>query len=106
MKQYDEIEEILQNEFYLKPAFEPIEKIKFYDFWRLYYTAFSRPQNLLVLTAREVEGKGKSPSKYFESVYNNLIDWKDETFDSTKLTLEKVKPVNVKHQFSFTSHIL
>jgi DNA helicase-2/ATP-dependent DNA helicase PcrA len=69
MKQYDEIEEILQNEFYLKPAFEPIEKIKFYDFWRLYYTAFSRPQNLLVLTAREVEGKGKSPSKYFESVY-------------------------------------
>jgi DNA helicase-2/ATP-dependent DNA helicase PcrA len=53
-----------------------------------------------------VEGKGKSPSKYFDSIYSNLVDWKDETFDSTKLTLEKVKPVNVKHQFSFTSHIL
>jgi DNA helicase-2/ATP-dependent DNA helicase PcrA len=40
--------------------------IKHFDFWRLFYTAFSRAQNLLVLAAQERQGRGKSPSKYFE----------------------------------------
>ncbi len=40
------------NYFNRKP-FEDYNDIRFFDFWRLYYTAFSRAQNLLVLTCNE-----------------------------------------------------
>lgn len=30
--------------------FEPEEDIKYYDFWRRYYVAYSRAESLLVLT--------------------------------------------------------
>ena len=105
-QQYDDIDIILQNKFYSKRPFEPIERTKTFDFYRLFYTAFSRPQNLLVLTAREITGHGQSPSKYFASVYNAVIDWKDDSFDTNLLKVESVKPVNIKHEYSFTSHIL
>jgi DNA helicase-2/ATP-dependent DNA helicase PcrA len=41
----------ISQEYFHRQQFEPFENIKYYDFWRLYYTAFSRAQNLLVLTA-------------------------------------------------------
>ncbi|MDO8368095.1 MAG: ATP-dependent DNA helicase [Saprospiraceae bacterium] len=105
-KDYDDIDQILQNEFYAKPPFEPIENIKNYDFWRLFYTAFSRPQNLLALTCRIKEGQGKSPSRYFDRVFRPLPSWRDPAFDVSKLDFEAIKPVNIKHEYSFTSHIL
>lgn len=105
-KQHDEIDEILQNNYFLKPPFEPIEKVKYFDFWRLFYTAFSRPQNLLVLTTHERTGRGRSPSGYFETSYNKLISWRNKQFDASKLKLETIKPVNIKKEYSFTSHIL
>lgn len=106
IKQYDDIDIILQNQYYSKRPFEPIERTKIFDFYRLFYTAFSRPQNLLVLTAREVNGHGQTPSKYLSGVYNSVPYWTDERFDTSLLNLENVKPVNIKHQYSFTSHIL
>lgn len=109
IKQFDELDIVLQNDFYHKPPFEPIEKTKYYDFYRLFYTAFSRPQNLLVLSTREnPKGRGlsKSPSKYFSTLYNELIHWQDIEFDASKLDLKTIKPVSIKHEFSFTSHIL
>jgi DNA helicase-2/ATP-dependent DNA helicase PcrA len=33
--------------------YEPYDQTKYFDFWRLYYTAFSRAQDLLVLTCNE-----------------------------------------------------
>jgi DNA helicase-2/ATP-dependent DNA helicase PcrA len=107
-KQYDDTEVILQNQYYSKPPFEPIDKTKNYDFWRLYYTAYSRAQNLLVLTTREYNGKGMSkyPSKYFEPVYNPLINWSSDLLNYKKIVLDNVKLSNIKHEYSFTSHIL
>lgn len=107
-KQHDDIDVILQSEYYSKPPFEPIDKVKSFDFWRLYYTAFSRPQNLLVLSTREHEGKGlsKSPSKYFEPVYTPLISWRDPKFNQAKIKFQEIKEINIKHVYSFTSHIL
>lgn len=105
-KQHDEIDIILQNDFYEKPAFEPLDRTKYFDFYRLYYTAFSRPQNLLVLTAKEKEGQGRNPSKYFEKPYKALPSWKSESIDLTELSFENIKPTNIKHEYSFTSHIL
>lgn len=105
-KQYDEVDEILQNKYYHKPPFEPIEKTKYFDFWRLFYTAYSRPQNLLVLTANEKDGHGRNPSKYFEKSYKKAISWHDKSFNANEIELEKIKPINIKKEYSFTSHIL
>jgi DNA helicase-2/ATP-dependent DNA helicase PcrA len=101
-KQYDETDEILQNRYYSKPPFEPLEKTKFYDFYRLFYTAFSRPQNLLVLSTLEKQtltGKDKIPSEPFREIYNELPSWRNKSFDVTKLDLESIKPTNIKHQY-------
>ncbi|MEP2771670.1 MAG: ATP-dependent DNA helicase [Fulvivirga sp.] len=105
-KQHDEIEIILQRDFYDKPAFEPIDRTKYFDFYRLYYTAFSRPQNLLVLTAKEQEGRGRNPSKYFEQPYKSLLSWRNNSINWSAYSFENIKPANIKHEYSFTSHIL
>lgn len=107
--QYTETDEILQERYYHKPPFEPIEETKFYDFWRLYYTAFSRAQNLLVLSCFEEKNKGgdySSPNKVFKNLYENIPSWRSDSFDAIKLELETIKPTNIKHEYSFTSHIL
>lgn len=106
VKQHKETDIILQEQYYSKPPFEPLERVKYFDFWRLFYTAFSRPQNLLVLTAKEQQGRGKSPSKYFEPVFQELPYWRSEAFDATALLLDSIRPVQIKHEYSFTSHIL
>jgi DNA helicase-2/ATP-dependent DNA helicase PcrA len=106
IKQYNDVDLILQNQYYSKQPFEPIEQIKYYDFWRLFYTAFSRPQNLLVLSTFEKTGVGRSPSKYFDKVYGGLKSWHDNSFNVSKLQLASIHPINIKHEYSFTSHIL
>ena len=107
-KQYTEIDELLQDKYYRKTPFEPIDKTKYYDFWRLYYTAFSRAQNMLVLTCQEHEGKGLSrcPSNYFKEGYDHLITWRSKKINFDNLVLDKVKDMNIKKEYSFTSHIL
>ncbi|MCX8999123.1 ATP-dependent helicase [Rhizobiaceae bacterium BDR2-2] len=105
-KQHTALDELLEDGGYLsKPRFEPLDRIKHFDFRRLYYTAFSRAQNLLVLAAQRREGKGlgKSPSKYFEPLFNALPSWRD--VDLSRLTFEPVKEINLKREYSFTSHI-
>ena len=101
----DEIIEMLEHDFYHRKPFEPADKIKLFDFWRLYYTAFSRAQNLLVLTAKEVTGRGADPSKYFEQIYGELPYYWDPDIDYSKYKFETVKDVNIKNSYAFTSSI-
>lgn len=101
--QSEGIIEDIENKYFHRPVFETRDDIKFFDFWRLYYTAFSRAQNLLVLSCYEKNGRGKTPSKYFEDVYMRLPSFEDVDFSDMKLA--QVKPVNIKDTFSFTSHI-
>ncbi|MDQ3020344.1 MAG: ATP-dependent helicase [Bacteroidota bacterium] len=105
-KENDSVKEILQKDYFHKPEFEPSDKTHVFDFWRLYYTAFSRAQNLLILTTREQEGRGKNPSKYLTDLYYSFPKWKYVLNDLALLRPEKIKPVNLKHEYSFTSHIL
>jgi DNA helicase-2/ATP-dependent DNA helicase PcrA len=109
-KTYDELEVKLQKNYYKRDAFEPWDKIKHFDFWRLYYTAFSRAENLLVLTCQENSadrrGQRNVPSKYFEEYYANIPSWKSNMFKPEKLELEEVGKVDLKNEYSFTSHIL
>jgi len=103
-KQYGELDVLLEDGGYLsKERFEPLDHIKNFDFWRLFYTAFSRAQNLLVLAAQEKQGRGKSPSKYFERLFYEVPSWRD--VDLSALTFEAVKQINLKREYSFTSDI-
>lgn len=103
-KQYGVLDVLLEDGGYLsKERFEPLDHIKKFDFWRLFYTAFSRAQNLLVLAAQEKHGRGKSPSKYFERLFYEMPSWRD--IDLSALTYEPVKQINLKREYSFTSHI-
>ena len=104
---FKEVIHELEANVYERKPFEPYEFIKFYDFWRVYYTAFSRAQNLLVLTADETgEGKGrKEPSKYFKNCYDELPNYWHTAIDYSKIKCEPVKDVNIKQSYSFTSHI-
>ncbi|HEY1058348.1 MAG TPA: PD-(D/E)XK nuclease family protein, partial [Limnobacter sp.] len=103
-KQYGGLDVLLEDGGYLsKERFEPLNHIKNFDFWRLFYTAFSRAQNLLVLAAQERQGRGRSPSKYFDRLFYELPNWRD--VDLSALTYEDVKQINLKREYSFTSHI-
>lgn len=105
-KQYGELDMLLEDGGYLsKERFEPLDHIKNFDFWRLFYTAFSRAQNLLVLAAQERQGRGlaRSPSKYFERLFYEMPSWRD--IDLSALTFDAVKQINLKREYSFTSHI-
>ncbi len=104
-KQYTDLDVKVEQNYLAKEIFEPIENTKFYDFQRLFYTAFSRAQNLLVLSCSEKSGQGKTPSKYFAEHYKSLISWRNPLFDITKLRLESIKDVSIKNEYSFTSHI-
>ena len=95
--------EKIEAKYFQRDQFEPINEIKFFDFWRLYYTAFSRAQNLLVLTCNECGGSWKTPSTSFVGLYRTLKEWID--VDLSEVKLEEVKPVNLKQSYSFTSHI-
>lgn len=109
-KQYTELDELLQQRYFHRPPFEPIDRTKTFDFWRLFYTAFSRAQNMLVLTCQENAPSGRGqrnvPSRYLKATYDSLQSWRDMEFDPAKIDLSNIKPINIKNEYSFTSHIL
>jgi ATP-dependent DNA helicase UvrD/PcrA len=109
-KQHSDLDVRLQRTFDDREPFEPWERTKTFDFWRLFYTAFSRAQNMLVLTTQENTPKGKGqrnvPSAYFRPVYQSLKSWTDLVFDPNKIALADVKDVNLKRAYSFTSDVL
>jgi len=100
--QADDLMNGISQEYFQRPPFEPLDTIKYFDFWRLYYTAYSRAQNLLVLTARHTT---REPSLYFRETYNRLPDYTSADFDVNEFDFAEIKDVNIKETYSFTSHI-
>lgn len=92
----------VEEKYFNRKSYESYDQIKFFDFWRLYYTAFSRAQDLLVLTCNETN---RSPSKYFKDFYDELVGYNNSTFDLSEFIFQEVKDVNLKETYSFTSHI-
>lgn len=92
----------IEEKYFQRPAYEPYSEMKYFDFWRLYYTAFSRAQDLLVLTCDENK---RTPSKYFKDPYSELPSVESPEFNITDFTFKDVKAVNLKDTYSFTSHI-
>ena len=94
----------MKLELTLTKSFEPEYRVKEFDFWRMYYTAFSRAKNLLALTCVENNFK-PVPSLPFKRVYEDLKDIRSRDFELHKLHFEKIKETNIKDIFAFTSHI-
>lgn len=101
-KSYSDLMNTVEAKYYHRPAYEPADQTKYFDFWRLYYTAFSRAQDLLVLTCNEDK---RTPSLYFTDTYDELPSADDPAFDLSEFDFKRVKKVNLKDTFSFTSHI-
>ena len=100
--QNEQILSMVEEKYYHRPQYEPFADIKFFDFWRLYYTAFSRAQDLLVLTCNQTN---RSPSLYFKDMYCELPEIGNQGVDLSEFSFHTVKDVNIKDTFSFTSHI-
>lgn len=98
-KQYNEEIENIISMYSGRPQFEKLEMMKYYDFWRLFYVAFSRAQSLLVMLCDE--SKTNEPSKYFEYIYKEI----PYSANYSKFTFEKIKNANLKNSYSFTSDI-
>jgi len=92
----------IEEKYFRRPAYEPYDQTKYFDFWRLYYTAFSRAQDLLILTCDENK---RTPSLYFKDLYDELQSVDSEAFNINDFDFKEVKAVNLKDTFSFTSHI-
>lgn len=101
-KNYNDIIVEIEANYFKRPPFEPYATAKFYDFWRLYYTAFSRAQDLLILTCNH---DNLTPSKYFRDIYAEIPPVSDPKFDISEFCFKSIKDVNIKSAFSFTSHI-
>lgn len=106
-KQYSDLDQLFDEDYSGKNPFEPIEQTKYYDFKRLFYTAFSRAQNLLVLTCQEENRpkKKRVPTEYFAAHYAKLPTQSAPDFDLSKVQFASVKEINLKQEYSFTSHI-
>jgi DNA helicase-2/ATP-dependent DNA helicase PcrA len=108
--QQSPLDALLESEFGGDEPFEPLNRIKTFDFWRLFYTAYSRAQNMLVLSCQEnvPNGRGQRnvPSAYFRPVYDPLRSWRELQFDPSLVRLASVKSTNLKHSYSFTSDVL
>ncbi len=92
----------IEEKYFQRPAYEPYSETKYFDFWRLYYTAFSRAQDLLVLTCNENK---RTPSQYFRDLYSELPSVESSEFNIYDFNFKDVKAVNLKDTYSFTSHI-
>lgn len=101
-KTYKELMTEVEEKYFHRPAFEPYEQTKYFDFWRLYYTAFSRAQDLLLLTCDENK---RTPSMYFKDLYDELQSVDSDGFNLEEFDFQSVKKVNLKNSFFFTSHI-
>lgn len=99
----DEVIDKIKKKYKKEKSIENEDYIKYYDFWRLYYTAFSRAENLLVLTCKEQVGRGATPSKYLYNAYNSVPDYKKVNLKGLKT--ESIKKSNIKDTYSFTSSI-
>lgn len=101
--QRDPVMDVIEAKYYRRKPFEPSDAIRCHDFWRLYYTAFSRAKNLLVLTCQEKKGGRQSPSTFFRSMYLPLPEYCETALPSG--SADEVRLSNLKKRYSFTANI-
>ncbi|MBI0578602.1 ATP-dependent helicase [Neobacillus cucumis] len=94
------------NQYSDRNNFEPEDEIKYFDFWRRYYVAFSRAEDLLVLTTPIKEtGQSQAPSKSFSTAWNEIADYHEKNWSFEEFNFKPVKSSNLKQSYAFTSDI-
>jgi DNA helicase II / ATP-dependent DNA helicase PcrA len=105
---YEALELVLQKQYGRHRMDEPFGLTASFDFWRLYYTAFSRAQQLLVLSGQERAGKPGTwplPSEEFLPFYREIPSWRHPAFQAEQLQLRPVRGVQLKKQYAFSTHL-
>ncbi len=88
------------GDFYHRDAFEPASRTTLFDRMRLHYVAFSRPQNLLVLTAHE------QPKAHFAPIWEDLPQWPYVDKERlAKQTFDARERLPAKKPYSFTGDL-
>lgn len=99
---YNKLDNMLENlskEFEINSEYEPKELIETLDFYRKYYTGFSRAKNLLVLTYNK-------SAKVKEDDFSYLLnDIEDTNISDLNIKKDEVKESKVKSKYSFTTDI-
>lgn len=99
------LEQIYDTYSHRKP-FEPTDRIKFFDFWRRYYVAYSRAEELLILTTPiRARGAWPMPGKMFKEAFNDLEDYYDHHYSFEEFDFKPVKASDLKQSYAFTSDI-
>lgn len=102
--QFSEVVDLIEDQYGKREPFEPANTIKYFDFWRLFYTAFSRAQDMLVLTYNDSLNE---PSKYFKPILKRVTDAENTNlFKPERFIFHNVKSANLKNTYSFTSDII
>lgn len=103
------IEESLRH-FYPRKPYEPLSQTSEYDLYRLFYTAFSRAEELLVLTGNEqgpdFRGRNQLPSELFEPLYHRLSLWSDPHVHLQELRVHDIKPTTLHQSYAYTSDVV
>lgn len=76
----------IDNKYYKRKLFKPSDKTKYFNFRRLYYTAFLRVQDLLIINCNEKNGRGQTPHKCFLPMYEELTNEKSPDFTISDFT--------------------
>lgn len=96
----------IYDEYSDRNNFEPKNDIKYFDFWRRYYVAFSRAEELLVLTTPiKSSGHSQMPSKYFATAWTEVVDYKQKEWSFEEFNFDQVKKSDLKQSYAFTSDI-
>lgn len=92
--------DVLLSSYFKRKPFEPEHLISEFDHRRLFYVAFSRAANLLVLATP------KGPNHRFADIWSRAADFDDVSLDVfRKMPKREPIPLNRKMEFSLTSHI-
>ncbi len=96
----DTKDKCLRNLYHLEP-FEPEQHIPAFDIRRLYYVAFSRAKNVLILMA------SKRPNAHFEHALQSTPDYfvTKNMLQNIKVPDERKRRLLPKPRYGFTSHI-
>ncbi len=97
------IKDYIRPDYYHSIQVEEPDKMIYNDFWRAFYTAFSRAETMLVLTL--YDGCMPLPPYpfYFKNVFDALPDY--ELAATKGMTFRQVKKSTLKNTYSFTSHL-
>ncbi len=86
--------------FYHRPPFEPESRITLFDRMRLHYVAFSRPEQVLVLTSTQ------TPKPHFDPIWQGQLQWPYVQKDLLAAQgFEMRNRLTPKKSFSFTGDL-